>query len=80
MSAPATRAITKTRVLENSRRVRAAAHVLSIEIDQLNPASVPNHAMRMQSILGAAILNDLRDAQALIENATRMVRGIRRQD
>lgn len=74
-----TRRITKTRVLEDIRRVRAAAHVTCMEVDALNPGDNHYHAMRMQSILGAGIINDLKKAQALIENATRMVRTIKRE-
>ena len=74
------RAITKTRVLEGVRRVRAAALLVSAEADLLNPGDNPRHAMRMQSIVGAAIIADLQRAQDLIENAHRMLGNITKLD
>lgn len=74
-----TRRITKTRVLEDIRRVRAAAHLTCMEVDKLNPGDNHYHAMRMQSILGAGVVHDLKKAQLLIENATRLVRTIKKR-
>lgn len=78
MSHPRFRRITKTRALENIRRVRAAAHLCCLEVETLQPGTNHRHAMRMQSILGAGILNELRDAQAKIERAAQMLRTIKR--
>jgi len=72
----ARRKITKARALESLRRVRAESLTILKQLDALQPATDKHQAMRMQSLVGAAIIADLEAAHKQLLGISRLLRSV----
>ncbi len=72
----ARRKITKARALESLRRVRAESLTILKQLDALQPATDKHQAMRMQSLVGAAICHDLEAAHKQLLGISRLLRSV----
>ena len=69
--------INKTRIREDITKLKTVLASLENEVAQLHPGHNMRHQMRLQSILGAGILCDLRTATEKLESAFRSCRSIK---
>ncbi len=72
----ARRKITKARALEQIRRVRAESLNVLKQLDALQPAMDHNQALRMQSLVGAAIITDLEATHKQLLGVSRLLRTV----
>jgi hypothetical protein len=68
----------KTHCIEKCSELRMALRTVGNELALLTPSENDTHNRRMNSILGAGVINDLREAEAKVLEAMRKVRSIRR--
>lgn len=71
--------INKARLEEDIKLIRSAVTCLATEVSTLNPGDNLRQKMRLQSILGASIIVDLREATEKVESAFRGVRSIKKE-
>lgn len=72
--------INKTRIREEIATLKAAVSCFETEVARLDVLHNPNHKMRLQSILGAGIILDIRAATDKLTTGLRGVRSITRRD
>ena len=71
--------INKTRLREMSDTLKTAVAVLDLEILTLDPINNERHRMRLQSILGASVVVQVREATEKVESAFKALRSIKKE-
>lgn len=71
--------INKTRIREDISTLKTALACLEVEVARLDPTHNERHRLRLQSILGAGIVCDLRTATEKLESAFRACRSIKKE-
>ena len=71
--------INKSRVREEIACLKQVLTCLETEVARLDPTHNERHKMRLQSILGAALIKDIQDAADKVGSAFRACRSIKRE-